>query len=120
MSPSQWCEFLFTVGRVGGVSSKFLSFNNSSFFPLIAQPQRWELSPQLLSSRCISVLVLTLLLPSYKNFLLRLFWDFPGGPVVQNLPCNAGDVGSIPGGDTKIPRASEQLSLCALEPLYYN
>ena len=38
--------------------------------------------------------------------------------MVQNLPCNAGDVGPIPGGDTKIPRASEQLSLCALEPLY--
>ena len=23
--------------------------------------------------------------------------DFPGGPVVQNLPGNAGDMGSIPG-----------------------
>ena len=23
--------------------------------------------------------------------------DFPGGPVVKNLPCNAGDKGSIPG-----------------------
>ena len=23
--------------------------------------------------------------------------DFPGGPVVKTLPCNAGDVGSIPG-----------------------
>ena len=23
--------------------------------------------------------------------------DFPGGPVVRNLPDNAGDVGSIPG-----------------------
>ena len=23
--------------------------------------------------------------------------DFPGGPVVKNLPCNAGDMGSIPG-----------------------
>ena len=22
--------------------------------------------------------------------------DFPGGPGVKNLPCNAGDVGSIP------------------------
>ena len=22
-------------------------------------------------------------------------WDFPGGSVVENLPCNAGDVGSI-------------------------
>ena len=27
--------------------------------------------------------------------------DFPGGPVVKNLPSNAGDVGSIPGGGTK-------------------
>ena len=24
-------------------------------------------------------------------------WDFPGGSVVENLPCNTGDVGSIPG-----------------------
>ena len=23
--------------------------------------------------------------------------DFPGSPVVENLPCNAGDAGSIPG-----------------------
>ena len=30
---------------------------------------------------------------------------FPGGPVVKNLPCNAGDAGSIPGQGTKIPRA---------------
>ena len=22
--------------------------------------------------------------------------DFPGGPLVKNLPCNAGDTGSIP------------------------
>ena len=29
--------------------------------------------------------------------------DFPGGPVVQNLPCNAGNVGSISGWGTKIP-----------------
>ena len=25
-----------------------------------------------------------------------MFWDFPGGPVVKNLPAKAGDVGSIP------------------------
>ena len=25
--------------------------------------------------------------------------DFPGGPVVKNLPCNAGDAGLIPGWD---------------------
>ena len=37
--------------------------------------------------------------------------DFPGGPVVKNLPCNAGDVGSIPGQGTEIPYATEQLSL---------
>ena len=24
-------------------------------------------------------------------------WDFPGGPVVENLPANAGDMGLIPG-----------------------
>ena len=34
-------------------------------------------------------------------------WDFPGGPVVKNLPCNAGDVGSIPGQGTKILHAVE-------------
>ena len=31
--------------------------------------------------------------------------------VVQNPPSNAGHVGSIPGGETKIPCATEQLSL---------
>ena len=40
-------------------------------------------------------------------------WDFPGGPVVKNPPCNAGDMGSIPGQRTKIPHAAEQLSLSA-------
>ena len=36
--------------------------------------------------------------------------DFPGGPVVKNLPCNAGNVGSIPGRGTKTSQAAEQLS----------
>ena len=36
--------------------------------------------------------------------------DFPGGPVVKNLPSNAGDAGSIPGQGTKIPHAAGQLS----------
>ena len=31
--------------------------------------------------------------------------DFPGGPVVKNPPCNAGDAGSIPGQGAKIPHA---------------
>jgi hypothetical protein len=33
--------------------------------------------------------------------------DFPGGPVVTNLPSNAGDSGLIPGQGTKIPHAAE-------------
>ena len=36
--------------------------------------------------------------------------DFPGGPMVKNLPSNAGDVGLIPGQGTKIPHATGQLS----------
>ena len=36
--------------------------------------------------------------------------DIPGGPVVENPPCNAGDAGLIPGQETKIPHAAEQLS----------
>ena len=41
------------------------------------------------------------------NFLFTMnhFGDFPGGPVVNNLACNAGDVGLIPGQGTKIPHA---------------
>ena len=46
--------------------------------------------------------------------------DFPGGPVVRNLPSNAGDTGSIPGWGTKIPHAVGQLSLCTLEPTHHN
>ena len=37
--------------------------------------------------------------------------DFPGGPVVKNLPANRGDMGSIPGPE--IPHATEQQSLSA-------
>ena len=39
--------------------------------------------------------------------------DFPGGPVVKNPPCKAGDSVSILGWETKIPDAIEQLSLRA-------
>ena len=35
-------------------------------------------------------------------------WDFPGGPVVKNPPCNAGDKGSVPGWGAKIPHALGQ------------
>ena len=39
--------------------------------------------------------------------------DFAGGPVVKNLPANAGDTGSISGLGTNITHAAGQLSLCA-------
>ena len=39
--------------------------------------------------------------------------DFPGGPVVKDLPCNSGGEGSVSGWGTKIPHPEEQLeSLC--------
>ena len=40
--------------------------------------------------------------------------DLPGGPVAKTLPSNAGGVGSTPGRGTKIPHATEQLSLKVL------
>ena len=36
--------------------------------------------------------------------------DFPGGPVVKNLPSNARDTGAIPGQGTKIPHTLGQLN----------
>ena len=47
----------------------------------------------------------------WQHLLKTSLSDFPGGPVVKNLPCNAGDAGSIPGQGTKIPYATEQPSL---------
>ena len=38
--------------------------------------------------------------------------DFPGAPLVNNLPCSVGDGGLIPDQRTKIPHATVQLSLC--------
>ena len=35
----------------------------------------------------------------------KINMDFPGGPVVKNLPANVGDRGSIRGLGTKIPHA---------------
>ena len=43
-------------------------------------------------------------------FFKHFFEDFPGGPVVKNLPSNAGYMGSIPGQGSKIPHAAGQLS----------
>ena len=38
--------------------------------------------------------------------------DFPGGPVVNNPPCSAGDLGLIPERGAKIPHATRLLSPC--------
>ena len=37
--------------------------------------------------------------------------------VVKNLPCSAGDMGSVPGQGTKISQAMEQLDPLQLENL---
>jgi len=39
--------------------------------------------------------------------------EFPDGPVVKNLPFNAGDMGSVSAWGTKIPHATGQLSPCS-------
>ena len=38
-----------------------------------------------------------------KNY--KLIVNFPGGPVLKNLPCNTRDSISIPGRGIKIPHA---------------
>ena len=55
---------------------------------------------------------------SFRIFILITFWDFLGGPVVKNLPANAGDIGLIP-DPGRFPYATEQLSPCdrAVEPV---
>ena len=57
----------------------------------------------------------TFMLPSppYVITLKNNRRGFPGGPVVNSLPCSAGGSGSIPGQGTKIPHPTGQLSLCA-------
>ena len=55
----------------------------------------------------------------WKKYLLmntfKRWWrDFPGGPVVKNLPANTEDMGSIPSQETKI------LCLWATKPMHHN
>lgn len=45
--------------------------------------------------------------------LLKLSGDFPGGPVVKNLPSIRGDEGLILGLESDIPHDVEQLGPCA-------
>ena len=48
--------------------------------------------------------------------------DFPGGAVEKNLPANAGDTGSIPGQESKVPQATRHLGplTTATEPVLCN
>ena len=45
---------------------------------------------------------------SYTSIKKNIIMDFSGSPVVKNPPSSAGDMGSIPGGGTKIPHAEEK------------
>ena len=47
---------------------------------------------------------------SIENNFIKKNWDFPGGPVVRQPSCNAGDASLIPGQGTEIPHAAGQLS----------
>ena len=53
-----------------------------------------------------------------KLFLEWTTGNFPGGPVVKSLPCNAEDMSLIPGWGTKISHAVGQLSPTNTEPLF--
>ena len=51
------------------------------------------------------------MLPLRRNKLFKTIGlGLPSGPVVKNLPSNAGDEGSIPGRGSKTPHATGQLS----------
>ena len=44
--------------------------------------------------------------------------DFPGGPVVEDLPANAGDTGSIPGpGRSHVLQSNQACALQLLRPV---
>ena len=57
-----------------------------------------------------------------KTLIKNLEEDFADGPVPEDLPCNAGDMGSFPYLGTKIPHAVEQLRLptTTAEPVCHN
>ena len=50
------------------------------------------------------------LLHAFLSIKLVTSTDFPGGPVVENPPSNAGDMSSNPAWEAKIPHSSRQLS----------
>ena len=66
-----------------------------------------------------AALFLTRLRVWQQSYERPLAWGFPGGPLIKNLPANAGDKGSIPGaGRSHMPWSNEAcapqlLSLCS-------
>ena len=46
------------------------------------------------------------------SYICERIWARRAGPVVKNLPANAGDVDLIPGRETNIPHAMKHLSQC--------
>ena len=47
-------------------------------------------------------------------------WDVPGGPVVKNLPANAGDTGSVSSGGRSHVQQGNSLSTTTTEPMLRN
>ena len=73
----------------------------------------WNFSKRLgVTEQPLEVLMLGLQPTDSESEVETAVGNFPGGPVVKNLPCNAGDESLIPGWGTKIPQAWEQLRPC--------
>ncbi|XP_055412672.1 mirror-image polydactyly gene 1 protein isoform X6 [Bubalus kerabau] len=82
----------------------------------ITQQQNEELATQLqqaLTDRANMELELQHAVEASRTANDKVQKDFLGGPLVENLPSNAEDAGSIPSQGTKIPRATEKLTLHA-------
>ena len=117
--PWHWKPRILTI-RPPGISScevlrKYLTHSVRTQKSSNTHEGSWEdaVSPSHLFSGCVAFadfFILTsinpnidLALPSFSSSLKNIFDSgmymvgFPGGPVVKNLPCNAGDAGLIPG-----------------------
>ena len=90
------------IYRMKKISKTWLSW----WLPKVDSPEATEL--YILNGRTLQFLIYT----SIKNFFLKNNEeDFPGSPVVKNLPSNTWDASLIPGQGTKIPQAMGQLNL---------
>lgn len=56
------------------------------------------------------------LIHSFTQKASGVFTETTGISLVKDLPSNAGDVGSVPGWETKIPHAEGKLSHCLPQP----